>query len=529
MDTDRNRARDHQELAPSPGRWWAWAVIAGAASLGLLVLTASRCESTGAARRERLKGELAGQDKVPAAGKPATPGQQPAPKRGKAAPAGTTYYVDSAIPDTRVRSALPDCVTYDPSTFSCSGGSACAYKSIDDVNACTFNPDDQVLFRRGQTWEGQLIVPSSGTAGRPITFGAYGHGANPLIKATAKANGIAAYGFTHDIIIDSIDVSGGKDVGIILWDAGLSDIIIRNLTVSGATHSGIYVGSVNTTIKDVVVHDNGSNGAFDHGIYFGPASAGQAENFVADGIVAYGNSGYGIQAWNCGSGQIKNSTIYSNGRRSSGGGGIAVGAYRTTATLAVHHNLVYSNLYYSGLYMAKVPSGSRLLVYNNTFYGNGASHFGGGIKDDGSPGGAMIRIRNNIFSCNTGGAADMQTGPPSTSDYNLFYDPGGTMIDWQGSRYASSQWAAYRAASGQDVHSITANPDLTNPAAADFSLRSASPAIGRGTNLGSAYASGLAPGSCWPSSVRTIRQDTNGPGWDIGAYVHRKATAPPSP
>jgi len=100
--------------------------------------------------------------------------------------AGTIYYVDSSITDTNVASATPDCTNYDPAAFTCGGGSASAYKTMADVNAKTFSSDDQILFRKGQTWREQLTVPSSGTSGHPITFGAFGTGASssPIISGS---------------------------------------------------------------------------------------------------------------------------------------------------------------------------------------------------------------------------------------------------------------------------------------------------------------------------------------------------------
>ncbi len=36
------------------------------------------------------------------------------------------------------------------------------WKTISKVSASRFNPGDQILFKRGQIWRGQLIPPSSG-------------------------------------------------------------------------------------------------------------------------------------------------------------------------------------------------------------------------------------------------------------------------------------------------------------------------------------------------------------------------------
>jgi hypothetical protein len=58
------------------------------------------------------------------------------------------------------------------------------WQTIDKVNNSSFDPGDNILFKRGETWREQLTVPSSGIEGNPITFGAYGEGDNPAIKRT---------------------------------------------------------------------------------------------------------------------------------------------------------------------------------------------------------------------------------------------------------------------------------------------------------------------------------------------------------
>lgn len=61
-----------------------------------------------------------------------------------------------------------------------------AWKSLAKVSASAFKPGDQILFARGQEWNGQLVAPSSGTADQPIVFGAYGSGAKPVFNAATQ-------------------------------------------------------------------------------------------------------------------------------------------------------------------------------------------------------------------------------------------------------------------------------------------------------------------------------------------------------
>lgn len=65
------------------------------------------------------------------------------------------------------------------------------WRSIAKVNASIFIPGDQILFKRGEIWRVQLIVPSSGSNGNPITFGAYGTGALPIISGADIISGFS--------------------------------------------------------------------------------------------------------------------------------------------------------------------------------------------------------------------------------------------------------------------------------------------------------------------------------------------------
>jgi len=79
--------------------------------------------------------------------------------------APVTYYVDTAAAD-------------DTGNGTTAGT---AWKTINKVNTSTFAAGDSILFKRGCTWREQLTVPSSGSAGSPITFGVYGSGESPII------------------------------------------------------------------------------------------------------------------------------------------------------------------------------------------------------------------------------------------------------------------------------------------------------------------------------------------------------------
>jgi len=76
------------------------------------------------------------------------------------------YYVDATLGDD----SNPGTITQ-------------PWKTISKVNSSSFSPGDNIYFKRGEVWREQLTVPSSGSDGNPITFGAYGSGNKPVISA----------------------------------------------------------------------------------------------------------------------------------------------------------------------------------------------------------------------------------------------------------------------------------------------------------------------------------------------------------
>ena len=59
-----------------------------------------------------------------------------------------------------------------------------AWQTLAKINSASFLPGDTILFKKGEIWRKQLTIPSSGTVGSPITFGAYGAGATPIIPSS---------------------------------------------------------------------------------------------------------------------------------------------------------------------------------------------------------------------------------------------------------------------------------------------------------------------------------------------------------
>jgi len=103
-----------------------------------------------------------------------------------------TYYVDTAS------------TAGGTGTTTATTGADRAWATIAEVNAFAFDAGDSILFKRGCTFREQLTVPSSGSAGLPITFGAYGT-AQITSPYTSKAHTYKGQLHTHTTESDGVD------------------------------------------------------------------------------------------------------------------------------------------------------------------------------------------------------------------------------------------------------------------------------------------------------------------------------------
>jgi hypothetical protein len=84
---------------------------------------------------------------------------------------GRTFFVSSASGDDGADGLAPQS----------------AWRSLGKVNAAELRPGDKVLFQRGGSWRGTLAA-RSGREGAPVTYGAYGQGARPLLLGSVSRN-----------------------------------------------------------------------------------------------------------------------------------------------------------------------------------------------------------------------------------------------------------------------------------------------------------------------------------------------------
>ncbi len=133
-----------------------------------------------------------------------------------------------------------------------------SWLTVAKVNGFSFVAGDIVLFNRGDSWAEQFTVPTSGSAGNPITFGAYGTGANPLFnKATGSIIVIPA---RTDIVIQDIDATATTGTAAINGSGVWTRLTLQRMTLNAASGvSHIFNSSaVNTCLIDTVTTGAGA-------------------------------------------------------------------------------------------------------------------------------------------------------------------------------------------------------------------------------------------------------------------------------
>lgn len=75
------------------------------------------------------------------------------------------------------------------------GTQAQPFQTLAKVNGLALSAGDSVYLKRGDTWNEQLVPPSSGTLGNPISFDAYGTGTAPVLTPTINLTGAT---WTHN-------------------------------------------------------------------------------------------------------------------------------------------------------------------------------------------------------------------------------------------------------------------------------------------------------------------------------------------
>lgn len=277
-----------------------------------------------------------------------------------------------------------------------------AWKTISKVNGSSFSAGDSILLKRGEIWREQLTPPSSGIAGNPITFGAYGSGVAPIIygRDVRIVNITKQYITFNGITFDgtSVPYEGIKLV------TGSSYIIIENCTIRNSSSSGVFIrgDSTGNTIRNNVFTNNGTD-SLSHNMYI------EGTNNVVEHNEMSGSIGWGIQVYSSvtatNNNIVRYNYVHNNGAAGRGGGIVL----EKGAGSMAYYNIVVSNEY--GIFVDYNSSGTG--VYNNTVVNSVADGITLGSGD------STATVRNNIV-IGSGASNYLCDGCSSpTQDHNL--------------------------------------------------------------------------------------------------------------
>jgi hypothetical protein len=134
------------------------------------------------------------------------------------------------------------------------------------------------------------------------------------------------------------------------------------------------------------------------------------------------------------------------------------------------------------------------------------------------------KIKNNIFYTVSRiyniAIHDAACLPGFESDYNIFYCESGTPVfNYLESSKTFAQWQAL----GYDKHSVVINPNFNNTT--DFIPSSR---LDKGTDLGSAWQTGLSTTAVWTTGANPATANQNGT-WQVGARIYSSTSTTPPP
>ena len=437
----------------------------------------------------------------------------------------TTYYLDSASGND----------------FRAGFQASAAWKSLRYASSMLYHPGDQILFKAGSVWQGEVLdIATSEEPGDPIVIGSYGTGPQPVIDGMmSNASSPVTLRNPHNVTIRNLTI---QNASILINITGGSNVTVTNCTLRNATLYAVDVGQTSgftfsnnnyaTTgsfrqtghVVQVVASVSGVK-VTGNKITFNSASRGavgiyiiDANNAVVSGNTQTGGTqGIGIKAVhrNVTGAQVYNNAIYNIDTTEGDGEAIEFTGWKNTpyrASGSIHHNFIKGGPNTTNGIAAY--QSSNVLCYNNIIIGpmENAIHW-----SSRSPGGLIYgntihnvnlaigiynsstaTVRNNIIS--KAGVAISASG--TTEDYNIFYASGARGV-------------------ANGAHSTTLNPGFvsSNPAGPmDVKLRSGSPAIHSGAHLSSSSAMALDPASTrFPCAL--LNQATYG--WNRGAFGYR--------
>src|SRR5271157_100871 len=238
------------------------------------------------------------------------------------------------------------------------------WKTLSMVTTNTFSAPTTIALKKGETWNGFLLIPSSGTLGNEFTVTSYGTGAKPIVKRTAVITDHTSTGWTN--------VGGGR---IWSYPQTVSTCLYENgRMLKRATSSALSDGSWYSTTGIVYyTPKNGSSPADNLIEYVTGASISIDKDYVTiDGIAFTQGQVWCHSTLNRTNLTIKNCDFYHmyGGILYLGGGGAG---YKTISNSTIDNNTFdynSTNIYlYEGWFEGTIIRNNTITHSNLTYWG----------------------------------------------------------------------------------------------------------------------------------------------------------------
>jgi hypothetical protein len=343
-------------------------------------------------------------------------------------------------------------------------------RTIGKVNRLALRPGDRVLFRGGDTFTDQTLMPrTSGTRAARIVFGSYGTGHAAIVNPRGAVwipDGRSFLtiqdlrlstgdGSTTSIVADSATGPGSSFVTVrrceLVDTSGTAVLpkqhrdshwrIARN-TISHIGDSGLIIWSAQTVVERNRISDTGWNGAIPwakHGIY----AKGPDMTIRYNTITSFGSDGISLR--------YHGVRAYGNSLR-GGKIGFAYFDYDPSAGTSVVRDNTASDLSVAGFYYAPDSGPDGPPRENFVIDGNRFQLTGGTGIDVAGAHDADVLLTHNVVRGSFSPALVASAGRAGhgyRERANRFY--GSINVVWNGIALLP---AAYRAASGQGVGSV---------------------------------------------------------------------------
>jgi hypothetical protein len=384
--------------------------------------------------------------------------------------AGTIYYVDAVNGNDGNNGT----------------STATAWKTSSKVGAGTYQPGDQILFKRGQTFFSPWVMAiySNGTSSQYITIGAYGSGTAPILENNDTVNPFTGaisiegtYVEIKDIKITTTTPSKITDTAIWLKGAHNKVTNVEISTVGTAISlyesdyviSNCYIHDLVMVVNDVAIdNDHGGTGivalsASNIEIY------GNTFERLMPVSIDYGHDGAAFEVY----GTSQNINFYNNLVKEADTL-TEFGSYEHTDTATnvnFHHNIIVNNNAIGTFHNDPAVGNfgmniSNVKIENNTLIRNFAQNGTFMIAFGSNPPANSFYLRNNIFDYQN--MVNWSINPGGLVHKNNLYNLSGV----NGQMYTL------------DSSEINGTPQFVDSSNGNYQLQSASPAINAGINLG---------------------------------------------